>query len=183
VERPNRGTEVTYGCDRATPPCCRLIRGTRLTPSWSLSSHPAGALTRLHIGHPRVMASVLLPLHLPDHLHTLLISTVCFAAVHHLGAPEFAQFLLGKKAWEALGPRVRVGWCVSRYLHSHPHRRWAWLILYQAITRIVARSRVAHPPTGRALSPRSCPRGRSRVWVGPTRRHALCGHERVRARV
>ncbi|KAI0253546.1 DUF887-domain-containing protein [Lactifluus subvellereus] len=55
------------------------------------------------------MASIL-PLHLPDYLHTLLISTVCFAAVHHLAAPEFAQFLLGKKAWEALGPRVRVGW-------------------------------------------------------------------------
>ena len=65
------------------------------------------------------MASVL-PLHLPDHLHTLLISTVCFAALHHLGAPEFAQFLLGKKAWEALGPRVRVGWCVlATYLPTH----------------------------------------------------------------
>jgi hypothetical protein len=57
--------------------------------------------------------AAILPLHLPDHLHTWLISTVGFAAVHHLIAPEFAQFILGKKAWDALGARQRVGWCVS----------------------------------------------------------------------
>lgn len=56
------------------------------------------------------MATILL--HLPDHLHTLLISTVGFAVAHHLAAPEFARFLLGKKAWDALGVRERVGWCV-----------------------------------------------------------------------
>ncbi len=56
--------------------------------------------------------AAILPLRLPDHLHTLLISTVGFAAVHHLAAPEFARFLLGKKAWDALGTRERVGWCV-----------------------------------------------------------------------
>ena len=56
--------------------------------------------------------AAILPLHLPDHLHTLLISTVGFVAVHHLAAPEFARFLLGKKAWDALGARERVGWCV-----------------------------------------------------------------------
>ncbi|KAI0280522.1 TLC domain-containing protein, partial [Russula aff. rugulosa BPL654] len=47
---------------------------------------------------------------LPGHLPTLLISTVGFAAIHHLGAPEFARFLLGKKGWDALGSRDRVGW-------------------------------------------------------------------------
>jgi hypothetical protein len=56
------------------------------------------------------MTSILL--RLPDHLHTLLISTVSFAVVHHLAAPEFARFLLGKKAWDALSVRERVGWCV-----------------------------------------------------------------------
>jgi hypothetical protein len=56
--------------------------------------------------------AAILPLQLPDHLHTLLISTIGFAAVHHLIAPEFAQFILGKKAWDALGTRQRVGWCV-----------------------------------------------------------------------
>ena len=64
--------------------------------------------------------ATILPLHLPDHLHTLLISTVCFAAIHHLAAPEFAQFLLGKKAWEALGPRERVGWCVLAIFSPTP---------------------------------------------------------------
>ncbi|KAH9071001.1 DUF887-domain-containing protein [Lactarius deliciosus] len=54
--------------------------------------------------------AAILPLRLPDHLHTLLISTVGFAAVHHLAAPEFVRFLLGKKAWDALGTRERVGW-------------------------------------------------------------------------
>ncbi|KAI9450716.1 DUF887-domain-containing protein [Lactarius psammicola] len=54
--------------------------------------------------------AAILPLRLPDHLHTLLISTVSFAAIHHLAAPEFARFLLGKKAWDALGSRDRVGW-------------------------------------------------------------------------
>ncbi|KAF8489787.1 DUF887-domain-containing protein [Russula emetica] len=54
--------------------------------------------------------AAILPLHLPDHLPTLLISTVGFAAIHHLGAPEFARFLLGKKGWDALGSRDRVGW-------------------------------------------------------------------------
>ncbi|KAH9989938.1 DUF887-domain-containing protein [Russula vinacea] len=54
--------------------------------------------------------AAILPLHLPDHLHTLFISTVGFAAVHHLAAPEFARFLLGKKGWDALGSRERVGW-------------------------------------------------------------------------
>ncbi|KAN0129618.1 DUF887 domain containing protein [Lactarius tabidus] len=54
------------------------------------------------------MTSILL--RLPDHLHTLLISTVSFAVVHHLAAPEFARFLLGKKAWDALSVRERVGW-------------------------------------------------------------------------
>ncbi|KAF8263047.1 DUF887-domain-containing protein [Lactarius quietus] len=54
------------------------------------------------------MASILL--RLPDHLHTFLISTVGFAIVHHLAAPEFARFLLGKKDWDALGARDRVGW-------------------------------------------------------------------------
>jgi hypothetical protein len=56
--------------------------------------------------------AAILPLHLPDHLPTLLISTVGFAATHHLVAPEFARFILGKKAWDALGSRGRVGWCV-----------------------------------------------------------------------
>ena len=56
--------------------------------------------------------AAILPLHLPDHLPTLLISTVGFAAIHHLGAPEFARFLLGKKGWDALGSHDRVGWCV-----------------------------------------------------------------------
>jgi hypothetical protein len=59
----------------------------------------------------RTMAAIL-PLHLPDHLPTLLISTVGFATIHHLGAPEFARFLIGKKGWDALGSRDRVGWCV-----------------------------------------------------------------------
>ncbi|KAI0291074.1 DUF887-domain-containing protein [Multifurca ochricompacta] len=64
--------------------------------------------------------AAILPLHLPDHLPTLLISTVGFAAVHHLVAPEFAQFLLGKKAWDALGTRDRVGWQshASSLVHS-----------------------------------------------------------------
>jgi len=62
--------------------------------------------------------AAILPLHLPDHLPTLLISTVGFAAIHHLGAPEFARFLLGKKGWDALGSRERVGWCV---FVSFPH--------------------------------------------------------------
>jgi hypothetical protein len=57
--------------------------------------------------------AAILPLHLPNHLHTWLISTVGFAAVHHLAAPEFVQFVIGKKAWAALGTRQRVGWCVS----------------------------------------------------------------------
>lgn len=56
--------------------------------------------------------AAILPLNLPGHLPTLLISTVGFAAIHHLGAPEFARFLLGKKGWDALGSRDRVGWCV-----------------------------------------------------------------------
>jgi hypothetical protein len=64
--------------------------------------------------------AAILPLHLPDHLHTLLISTVGFAAIHHLAAPEFAQFLVGKKAWDALGSRERVGWCVF-FSISIPH--------------------------------------------------------------
>jgi hypothetical protein len=59
--------------------------------------------------------TTILPLHLPDHLPTLLISTVGFAAIHHLVAPEFAQFLIGKKAWDVLGARERVGWCVFSY--------------------------------------------------------------------
>ena len=54
--------------------------------------------------------AAILPLHLPNHLPTLLISTVGFAAIHHLGAPEFARFLLGTKGWDALGSRDRVGW-------------------------------------------------------------------------
>ncbi|KAH9980875.1 DUF887-domain-containing protein [Lactifluus volemus] len=54
--------------------------------------------------------SAILPLHLLDHLHTLFISTVGFSAIHHLVAPEFAKFLIGKKAWDALGTRERVGW-------------------------------------------------------------------------
>jgi hypothetical protein len=57
--------------------------------------------------------AAILPLHLPDHLSTLLVSTASFAAIHHLVAPEFARFLLGKKGWDALGSRNRVGWCVS----------------------------------------------------------------------
>jgi hypothetical protein len=69
--------------------------------------------------------AAILPLHLPDHLPTLLISTVGFAAIHHLGAPEFARFLLGKNGWDALGSRERVGWCV--FFHVIPpfirHRR------------------------------------------------------------
>ena len=60
--------------------------------------------------------AAILPLHLPGHLPTLLISTVGFAAIHHLGAPEFARFLLGKKGWDALGSRDRVGWCVFRLI-------------------------------------------------------------------
>jgi len=59
----------------------------------------------------QAMAAIL-PLRLPDHLHTFLISTVSFAAIHHLAAPEFAQFVLGKKAWNALGTRERAGWSV-----------------------------------------------------------------------
>jgi hypothetical protein len=61
--------------------------------------------------------AAILPLHLPDHLPTLLISTVVFAAIHHLGAPEFARFLLGKKGWDALGSHDRVGWCVFVFIH------------------------------------------------------------------
>lgn len=57
------------------------------------------------------MAAILL--RLPDHLHTLFISTVGFAVVHHLAGPEFARFLLGKRAWDALGVRERVGWYVN----------------------------------------------------------------------
>jgi hypothetical protein len=69
--------------------------------------------------------AAILPLRLPDHLATLLISTTGFAAIHHLAAPEFARFLLGKKAWDALRERERVGWCVSpsragRLLGPHP---------------------------------------------------------------
>ena len=56
--------------------------------------------------------SAILPLHLPDHLHTLFISTVGFSTIHHLVAPEFAKFLIGKKAWDALGTRDRIGWRV-----------------------------------------------------------------------
>ena len=56
--------------------------------------------------------AAILPLHLADHLSTLLVSTAGFAAIHHLIAPEFARFLLGKKGWDALGSRNRVGWCV-----------------------------------------------------------------------
>ena len=65
--------------------------------------------------HHATMAAIL-PLHLPDHLPLLLVSTVGFAAIHHLAAPEFARFLLGKKGWDALGSRERVGWCVFRFL-------------------------------------------------------------------
>lgn len=58
--------------------------------------------------------AAILPLHLPDHLSTLFLSTACFAVIHHLIAPEFAGFLLGKgkKGWDALGSRERAGWCV-----------------------------------------------------------------------
>ncbi|KAH9978315.1 TLC domain-containing protein [Russula compacta] len=64
--------------------------------------------------------AAILPLHLPDHLHTLFISAVSFAAVHHLVAPEFARFLVGTKTWNALRPRDRVGWQshVSSLVHS-----------------------------------------------------------------
>ena len=74
---------------------------------------------RVH--NTRTMAAIL-PLRLPDHLPTLLISTVGFAAIHHLGAPEFARFLLGKKGWDALGSRDRVGWCVFPSRHHHHHQ-------------------------------------------------------------
>lgn len=59
--------------------------------------------------------AAILPLHLPDHLSTLFLSTAGFAVIHHLVAPEFVGFLLGKgkKGWDALGSRERVGWCVS----------------------------------------------------------------------
>ena len=57
--------------------------------------------------------AAILPLHLPAHLSTLLVSTAGFAVIHHLIAPEFARFLLGNKGWDALGSRNRVGWCVS----------------------------------------------------------------------
>ncbi|KAI9509608.1 DUF887-domain-containing protein [Russula earlei] len=64
--------------------------------------------------------AAILPLRLPDHLHTFLISTVGFAAIHHLAAPEFARFILGKKAWDALGTRARAGWCsrVASLVHA-----------------------------------------------------------------
>ena len=50
----------------------------------------------------------------------------------------------------------------------------------QAIARDIARTRIAHPPAGRALSPSPCSHGGSRVRVGSARRYALCRHERVR---
>jgi len=64
--------------------------------------------------------AAILPLHLPDHLPLLLVSTVGFSAIHHLAAPEFARFLLGKKGWDALGSRERVGWQsrVSSLVHA-----------------------------------------------------------------
>ncbi|KAH8984057.1 hypothetical protein EDB92DRAFT_2036857 [Lactarius akahatsu] len=102
--------------------------------------------------------AAILPLRLPDHLHTLLISTVGFAAVHHLAAPEFVRFLLGKKAWDALGTRERVGWWQSR-VTSLVH---ALLIL---------------PLTARPAYPGA--RGGPRVRMGPARRDALRCHERV----
>ncbi|KAI0261345.1 DUF887-domain-containing protein [Gloeopeniophorella convolvens] len=55
------------------------------------------------------MAAVL-PSHIHDHLHTIFLSTVGFAVVHHLAAPELVRFVLGKKAWDALSSRDRVGW-------------------------------------------------------------------------
>jgi len=56
--------------------------------------------------------AAILPLHLPDHLSTLFLSTAGFAVIHHLIAPEFAGFLLGKgkKGWDALSSREHVGW-------------------------------------------------------------------------
>jgi hypothetical protein len=60
--------------------------------------------------------AAIFPLHLLDHLSTLFLSTAGFAVIHHLVAPEFARFLLGgkggKKGWDTLGSRERVGWCV-----------------------------------------------------------------------
>src|SRR5258707_11764997 len=89
----------------------------RATPCSDPRSRPFGSFIPYCVVQTRPMAAIL-PLHLPDHLPTLLISTVGFAAIHHLGAPEFARFLLGKKGWDALGSRERVGWCV---FVSFPH--------------------------------------------------------------
>ena len=122
-----RHTRVTFDAnvvesrerrDRSCPSCAAPCRDPRLHAFGSVI--PKHALltvqyscTQSIVPHtvPRTMAAIL-PLHLPDHLHTLFISTVGFAAVHHLAAPEFARFLLGKKGWDALGSRERVGWCV-----------------------------------------------------------------------
>ena len=54
------------------------------------------------------------------------------------------------------------------------------LYYQQAIARDIARTRIAHPPVGRALSPSPYSHGGSRVRVGSARRHALCRYEWVR---
>jgi hypothetical protein len=120
------------------------------------------------------MASILL--RLPDHLHTLLISTVGFAIVHHLAAPEFARFLIGKKAWDALAVRERVGWCVVIQATAAVRADRRDL---QAVARGVARTCVVDPPTRCELP--AYPRARCgpRVRMGRTRWHALRCYERV----
>ena len=90
--------------------CPRLCRTCR-NRAYTSFGKPRSTVTVHGVHSTRTMAAIL-PLHLPGHLSTLLISTVGFAAIHHLGAPEFARFLLGKKGWDALGSRDRVGWCV-----------------------------------------------------------------------
>ena len=131
------------------------------------------------------MASILL--RLPDHLHTFLISTVGFAVVHHLAAPEFARFLLGKKAWDVLGVRERVGWCVvilgdsSRRVGVRADKKSPCAFHLQAVACGVARPCFVDPPTRRAMPAYSRTRCGPRVRMGPTCRHALRRYERVSA--
>jgi hypothetical protein len=112
-----------------------VVRGCvahQLKPQYGRLHASVRFLTHNASTHHYTMAAIL-PLHLPDHLPTLLISTVGFAAIHHLGAPEFARFLLGKKGWDALGSRDRVGWYVFFPLVSlvlrTPRSSLAWMLV------------------------------------------------------
>jgi hypothetical protein len=119
---------------------------------------------------------------LPDHTHTLFISTVGFAIVHHLAGPEFARFLLGKKAWDALGVRERLGWCVViRAILSSVYvlTTSACPCGLQAVARDLARPCFADPPAHCELLAYPGARGGPRVRMGPARWHAVRCYERV----